>query len=1007
MLTAAALGTGRPRASIPSTNVSRLPTGMSQRDVEMAAAHASEDAKSSNTSSEGGGTVTLNDAEGNAVAQHRNIRVATQQGSEVKEKPLPSRINYKGMSLSQAAESGNLPLCVLIWGMAAAEKVNLIVPDEFGNNPLHYAVRAETPEVMGFIYQQAKGKIGDMRLVDSTNLEGETPVLRACYTGKIPIIKALLDEGSDPFKTDKFGSTMFHILAKTANLWCLNFVYFQLTAKHGLLKTLDALSKLDYDGHSCLDWAASSGSVNIIEFLIRKGMNPLRVNRSSNRGPLFWAVSNGHVHAARFLANAGCNPFLPDPRGTTPASIARDFASNSGAGSSGGDVDAAELVEALKHYCGEYVVRGGGPGAADGSSPATLVVTEANETVLKVPGVSGAVDPSQLDFLYHSDGKSHAVHVLRPSRKLHVLLHAWLVYIAWGSSIFLPFWLWFLLVLLSTFVWRYSASPVGGASGSSGGSSSSSGGVGVGGVVGGAEKGEDDDDEPRAAGATTNEHHKGASLATSSSSSPAAAQTAATALLRRSRWSLYGFIDQHPAIRKLLTCREKYLGLWLGFAGISGTYLLCSGSGLLLPSGAVTSLFVLVVLLFVLCMLLWLSICFLHTDPGSIDTRIWDFDQVMAEGLKCGGAPPKHLYCPTMLMKKPTRAKYCVSTGLLVARMDHYCVWLNNSIGFGNHRRFLLFITAHFVLSVCFVVMISRSLNAVAVAAHALGGSWSAAILLTEPSYFFATALATGHALLSVFLLGLVSEQFFNIANNVTVNERLNKGRYYWMRDALGNEVNKFDRRSVVANFLEFFGVCGYAINYKAVHFMPLSHTQEGPRWGASQFSATLANSSSSSSSPKSSSSSSSSSSAAATASTPLSKSKQTYIQQQVMKQQRASHSKGGSAVRSQQQQQQQQSTSSTASTAPTSSGTMSDVESAGESSGGLRMQDVYSSSEDESASSSNGDRRPSVLQQRSRQRIPSPTVRESPSTVNPMMSRSVSDDFSDVESGSSVAPRG
>ena len=120
MLTAAALGTGRPRASIPSTNASRLPTGMSQRDVEMAAAHASEDAKSSNTSSEGGGTVTLNDAEGNAVAQHRNIRVATQQGSEVKEKPLPSRINYKGMSLSQAAESGNLPLCVLIWGMAAA-----------------------------------------------------------------------------------------------------------------------------------------------------------------------------------------------------------------------------------------------------------------------------------------------------------------------------------------------------------------------------------------------------------------------------------------------------------------------------------------------------------------------------------------------------------------------------------------------------------------------------------------------------------------------------------------------------------------------------------------------------------------------------------------------------------------------------------------------------------------------------------------------------------------------
>lgn len=24
--------------------------------------------------------------------------------------------------------------------------------------------------------------------------------------------------------------------------------------------------------------------------------------------------------------------------------------------------------------------------------------------------------------------------------------------------------------------------------------------------------------------------------------------------------------------------------------------------------------------------------------------------------------------------------------------MDHYCVWLNNSVGFGNHRAFMVFL---------------------------------------------------------------------------------------------------------------------------------------------------------------------------------------------------------------------------------------------------------------------------------------------------------------------------
>lgn len=56
-------------------------------------------------------------------------------------------INYRGINIYQASEQGNLPLCVLLWGMASAKRVNLMVPDGQGNNPLHFAALAESSEV--------------------------------------------------------------------------------------------------------------------------------------------------------------------------------------------------------------------------------------------------------------------------------------------------------------------------------------------------------------------------------------------------------------------------------------------------------------------------------------------------------------------------------------------------------------------------------------------------------------------------------------------------------------------------------------------------------------------------------------------------------------------------------------------------------------------------------------------------------------------------------------------
>lgn len=83
----------------------------------------------------------------------------------------------------------------------------------------------------------------------------------------------------------------------------------------------ELLLDCDNDGHSALDWAADIGSLNIVEYLIRRGLSPYHLD-CNRRGPLYWATIRGHSEIISYFVRIGCDPYILDIQGISPFLLA-------------------------------------------------------------------------------------------------------------------------------------------------------------------------------------------------------------------------------------------------------------------------------------------------------------------------------------------------------------------------------------------------------------------------------------------------------------------------------------------------------------------------------------------------------------------------------------------------------------------------------------------------------------------------------------------------------------
>lgn len=164
--------------------------------------------------------------------------------------------------------------------------------------------------------------------------------------------------------------------------------------------------------------------------------------------------------------------------------------------------------------------------------------------------------------------------------------------------------------------------------------------------------------------------------------------------------------------------------------------------------------------------------------------------------------------CLTCLHKRPLRAKHCAETNTCIAKFDHYCPFVNNAVGAGNHNYFFGFLLFAVLSIGMSLVMCWRYLGSREDILWTEGIiSWAWSVVHFHPVLFCIALLDIVHIAWIGYML--LFHTYLMLAA-LTTNEFVK-----------GENMSRAYSRGVVLNAVDFFHLYGEkVVDWRAVYNM-------------------------------------------------------------------------------------------------------------------------------------------------------------------------------------------
>lgn len=159
-----------------------------------------------------------------------------------------------------------------------------VMPDG-GMRPIHLACHHGHIAVVDFLLTH-----GFATIADRTTTQLFTPLLRACRSGQLPMVRYLLSKGARVDEKDSYGDTA---LLSAAMFNQLPVVQYLLT--HG-----SSLKERSTGLHSAVIRAAMNGHLSTVRWLLANGASAQEQDKDGYT-PLLCAALHGHVDLVKFL----------------------------------------------------------------------------------------------------------------------------------------------------------------------------------------------------------------------------------------------------------------------------------------------------------------------------------------------------------------------------------------------------------------------------------------------------------------------------------------------------------------------------------------------------------------------------------------------------------------------------------------------------------------------------------------------------------------------------------